>query len=243
MATGYRKIPQNSAGLNLTVLSMNNNLKPTFDEENLLRASGLRIIAGIDEVGRGALAGPVAAGAVILPAKIRFAWLKDVRDSKMLSPKTREGLSEKIKGAAISYSIGLVPPHLIDSIGILNATRLAMKRAIEGLKYRPDSLLIDYLSLPGVSLPQKGVINGDTLCMSIACASIIAKVERDAIMVSFDHLYPGYQFAENKGYGTGEHVDQLEKRGFSPIHRLTFHPKRMLPGFALTNHDEAYRNG
>lgn len=220
---------------------MADNRTPTFNEEKTLWANGCRLVAGIDEVGRGSLAGPVAAGAVILPRKMRGRWLKEVRDSKMLTPKVRERLSAKIKEEAICYSVGFVPPRVIDSIGILNATRLAMKKAIESLKCQPESILIDYLVLPDVSLPQKGVEDGDTLCMSIACASIIAKVTRDAIMVKFDRIYPGYNFIENKGYCTEEHVDQLEKLGYCPIHRLSFHPQRLLPGFenAGSENDEA----
>jgi len=217
---------------------MDENLIPTFDEEKALWSKGCRLIAGIDEVGRGALAGPVAAGAVILPSEIDAEWLKEVRDSKLITPLMRERLSIKIREAALCVGIGLVPPHVIDTIGILNATRLAMKKAIESLRYCPESILIDYLVLPDVTLPQKGVAEGDTRCISIACASIVAKVARDHIMVKFDRIYPGYNFADNKGYCTEEHVERLEKLGPSPIHRLSFHPKRMLPGFENTGKDE-----
>lgn len=220
---------------------MPDNRIPTFKEEKALWKKGCRLVAGIDEVGRGSLAGPVAAGAVILPPEMDAKLLKDVRDSKLLTPKAREHLSTVIKQAAVCIGVGLVPSRVIDSIGILNATRLAMKKAIENLTRHPESILIDYLILPDVALPQKGVSDGDTLCMSIACASIIAKVTRDAIMVKFDRIYPGYNFAGNKGYCTGEHVEKLERLGPSPIHRLSFHPKRMLPGFENTGdrNDEA----
>jgi ribonuclease HII len=217
---------------------MRDNLIPTFDEEKALWSKGCRLIAGIDEVGRGALAGPVAAGAVILPSEIDAEWLGEVRDSKLITPLMRERLSIKIWEAALCVGIGLVPPPVIDTIGILNATRLAMKKAIESLRYCPESILIDYLVLPDVTLPQKGVAEGDTRCISIACASIVAKVARDHIMVKFDRIYPGYNFADNKGYCTEEHVERLEKLGPSPIHRLSFHPKRRLPGFENTGKDE-----
>ena len=217
---------------------MADNQIPTFDEEKALWAKGCRLIAGIDEVGRGALAGPVAAGAVILAPEVDGEWLKDVRDSKLLTPKARERLSIQIREVALCVSVGLVPSRVIDKIGIMNATRLAMKKAIESLKFCPESVLIDYLVLPDVELPQEGVEEGDTRCMSIACASIVAKVARDHIMVKFDRIYPGYNLAQNKGYCTEEHVNRLEKLGPSPIHRLTFHPKRMLPGFENSGEDE-----
>jgi ribonuclease HII len=217
---------------------MTDNRVPTFKEERALWKKGCRLVAGIDEVGRGALAGPVAAGAVILPPGVDARFLQDVRDSKLLTPKARERLSALIKRVAVCTSVGFVPSHLIDAIGISNATRLAMKKAIANLTCYPESILIDYLVVPDIALPQKGVEDGDTLCMSIACASIVAKVARDAIMVKFDHVYPGYNLTDNKGYCTEEHVEKLEKLGPSPIHRLSFHPKRMLPGFENAGDDE-----
>ncbi len=210
---------------------MPENRVPNFKEEKAIWRTGCRLVAGIDEVGRGALAGPVAAGAVVLSPDIDPGLLREVRDSKLLTPRAREKLAVKIRENALCVSVGFVPPHVIDTIGILNATRLAMKKAIEKLDNCPEHILIDYLEIPDLSLPQKGVAEGDTCCVSIACASIVAKVARDEIMVRFDRVYPGYHFAENKGYGTLEHVDCLMKLGPSPIHRLSFHPKRMLPGF------------
>lgn len=197
---------------------------PSFAEERLLRAQGYRLIAGVDEVGRGALAGPVAAAAVILPARMRTAWLDKVRDSKQLTPRMREGLYPKIIKAAIAFGIGTISNDVIDSHGIVKATRLAMKQAIDRLSPRADSLLIDYLSLPEVPLPQKGVLDGDSLCLSIACASIIAKVARDHIMVELDSAYPGYGLAQHKGYGTEEHFSRLQRLGPCPIHRYSFQP-------------------
>ncbi|MFH1032445.1 MAG: ribonuclease HII [Chloroflexota bacterium] len=199
---------------------------PSFDEERAFEAQGYRYIAGIDEVGRGALAGPVAAAAVILPADIDAPWLPLVRDSKELTPQKRQILSRHIKKVAITVGIGFVDSAVVDGQGIVKATRLAMKLAIRQLSPAPEILLIDYFRLPGVKLPQKGVINGDSLCFSIACASIVAKVARDSLMKKLDRTYPGYRFARNKGYGTEEHIACLRRFGACPIHRLSFQPVR-----------------
>ena len=202
----------------------NNRQKPTFAEEKALHSQGYRLIAGVDEAGRGALAGPVMAAAVILPCGIRAEWLDRVRDSKMLSPQQRELLFDYINDSAISLAFAMSDNEVIDASGIARATRLAMKSAVEKLSPEPQHLLIDYFSLPEVTLPQKGVTDGDSLCYSIACASIVAKVARDRLMVQLDSLYPGYGLARHKGYGTREHLAGLEKLGPSPIHRLTFRP-------------------
>ncbi|OGO21341.1 MAG: ribonuclease HII [Chloroflexi bacterium RBG_16_50_9] len=200
--------------------------KPTFAEEKLLQAEGYRLIAGIDEVGRGALVGPVVAAAVVLPQHIKARWRVRVRDSKQLRPAAREFLSDCIREAAISVGIGATPPDVIDARGIARATRLAMKSAIEQLLPPPQYLLIDYIRLPEVSLPQKGVRDGDSLCFSIACASIVAKVARDRIMVELDAVYPGYGLAEHKGYGTRQHLACLRRFGPCPVHRRSFLPVR-----------------
>ncbi len=199
---------------------------PSFAEEEILAAQGYQRIAGIDEVGRGALAGPVVAAAVILPRHIDAPWLSEVRDSKQLTPAKRELLFHRIHEVAISIGIGLIPHHLIDAHGIVKATRLAMKLAVERLSPPAESLLIDYMRLPEVRLPQKGITNGDSLCFSIACASIIAKVARDRLMVEFDRIYPGYGLAQHKGYGTREHLECLTRLGPCPIHRQSFKPVR-----------------
>jgi len=201
---------------------------PSFIEEQLLEAQGYERIAGVDEVGRGALAGPVVAAAVILPRGVDTPWLNEVRDSKLLTPAKRELLFNLIYGTAVAVGIGATAHELIDKMGIVAATRLAMKEAVELLSPQPESLLIDYMRLPEVELPQKGITNGDDLCYSIACASIIAKVARDRLMVTFDSVYPGYGLARHKGYGTREHFARLVKLGPCPIHRRTFRPVKQI---------------
>jgi ribonuclease HII len=203
---------------------------PSFVEEEMLEAQGYQRIAGIDEVGRGALAGPVVAAAVILPHHIEAPWFSEVKDSKQLTPARREVLFHRIHEVAISIGIGLVPHYLIDAQGIIKATCLAMKLAVDQLSPPPESLLIDYMRLPEVRLPQKGITHGDSLSMSIACASIIAKVARDELMVAFDKIYPGYGLAQHKGYGTKGHLACLSRLGPCPIHRQSFRPVRDIMG-------------
>ncbi len=208
---------------------MTNNLQmPSFAEERILEAQGYRYIAGIDEVGRGALAGPVVAAAVILPLHIDTPWLSLVKDSKQLSPAKRELLFHHIYEIAISIGVGVTPHKVIDTQGIIKATRLAMRLAIDQLSPPPESLLIDYILLPEVKLPQKGITNGDSLCFSIACASIIAKVTRDHLMIELDRAYSGYGLAHHKGYGTKEHLACLCRLGPSSIHRHSFKPVKDL---------------
>ena len=203
---------------------------PSFTEERDLKTRGYRIIAGVDEVGRGALMGPVVAAAVILPVNFRAAWRREVRDSKQLSPARRQRLYEYIKEKAVATAIGTISPQEIDNIGIAKATRLAMQAAVEKLVPEPQYLLIDYLHLTEVPIPQKGITYGDSICFSIACASIIAKVHRDRMVTEMDNLYPGYRFARHKGYGTKEHIALLRRRGPCPVHRRTFNPVRELLG-------------
>lgn len=199
---------------------------PNLNYEDEFKSQGYELIAGIDEVGRGALAGPVVAGAVILPYPASLPWLGLVRDSKELDSRKRESLFELINKEAVAVGIGIVPPQVIDSINILKATKLAMVQAVEKLPKQPSFLLIDRLSLSQCPIPQRGITRGDKLCLSIACASIIAKVTRDRMMEEFDRTYPGYGFAQHKGYGTGVHLSCLRKLGPSPIHRLYFAPVR-----------------
>lgn len=172
----------------------------------------------MDEAGRGPLAGPVVAAAVILPE----VEIKDLKDSKRLSEKKREKICEEIKDLAISYSLGIVEVKIIDKINILGATFLAMKKAIKGLKVKPDYVLVDGRDELDISLPQRAVIGGDAQCISIAAASILAKVTRDRIMIEYDQIYPQYGFAKHKGYGTLLHKERLKKYGPCVLHRLSF---------------------
>jgi ribonuclease HII len=195
-------------------------LDPDFAEERELWAQGYRLVAGVDEVGRGCLAGPVVVGAVILPAR----WLPvGLRDSKILKPHDRERLADEIVDRAVAWAIAAVQPTLIDRINILQATLLASQLAASRLPVRPDALLLDgALHLPELSIHQRVVIDGDRLCASVAAASVIAKVARDRLMVRLDARYPGYDLARNKGYAAPEHRAGLRAHGTSPIHRLTF---------------------
>ena len=199
-------------------------MPPSFAEEREFEAQGYQRVAGIDEAGRGALAGPVVAAAIILPCHMDAPWLAQVKDSKQLSPARRELLFHHIHRTAIAIGIGMAPHEVIDTQGIVKATRSAMKLAIDRLSPPPQSLLIDYLLLPDVPLPQRGITDGDSLCLSIACASIVAKVTRDRLMIGLDKIYPGYGLAQHKGYGTKEHLACLHQLGPSPIHRQSFKP-------------------
>lgn len=176
-------------------------------------------LCGIDEVGRGPLAGPVVAGAVILPEDCEILYLND---SKKLSEKKRELLYDEIMEKAIAVGIGAVSPERIDEINILQATYEAMRIAISRLSVRPDLLLNDAVTIPQVDIPQVPIIKGDAKSVSIAAASIIAKVTRDRMMVQYEDLYPGYEFASNKGYGSARHIAALKKIGPCPIHRRSF---------------------
>lgn len=176
-------------------------------------------VCGIDEVGRGPLAGPVMAAAVILPKNCDILY---INDSKKLSPKKREEMAKKIEEIAISIGYGVVDEKIIDEINILNATKRAMKIAIENLSVKPDFCLIDSVKLDNVSISQKSFTKGDEKSMSIAAASIVAKVKRDKYMVEISKKYPEYNFEKNKGYGTKEHIYMLKKYGYSDIHRKTF---------------------
>ena len=176
-------------------------------------------ICGIDEAGRGPFAGPVVAGAVILPVGLKIEGLND---SKQVSPKRREELYDVIMDQAVSVGVGMASPGRIDEINILQATYEAMKHAVEDLDVVPDLLLNDAVTIPQIPIRQVGIIKGDGRSLSIAAASIIAKVTRDRMMVDYDEIYPEYGFANNKGYGSKEHIEALKKYGPCPIHRSTF---------------------
>jgi len=199
---------------------------PTMQEEQLLLAKGYRFIAGIDEAGRGALAGPVAAAAVVLPAGADFPWLAQVHDSKLLSPRQREALYPCIKRDALAVGVAMVSPQDIDNMGILPATLLAMRMAAAQLAPQADFLLIDGTQAPHSKLPRKTIVRGDRLCLSIACASIVAKVTRDNLMCELDRQYPGYGLAQHKGYGTEQHLSCLRQLGACRIHRHSFAPMK-----------------
>jgi len=180
---------------------------------------GYKLIAGVDEVGRGPLAGPVVAAAVILGEGV---IIPGVNDSKKLSEAKREFLYDEIKSKALCCSIGIVDEKIIDEVNILNATYLAMKKALEGLSERPEYILLDAVTLKDINIPQKSIIKGDSLSLSIAAASIIAKVERDRIVSDYDKIYPNFSFSKHKGYGTREHIECIKKYGLLPIHRKSF---------------------
>ena len=188
--------------------------------ERRLWSSGRSHIAGVDEVGRGPLAGPVVAAAVILPQDFDVLGIDD---SKKLSPKKREELFEVIKEKALAWSVGWVGPERVDEINILEATKEAMTQAVQGLSLQPDHVLIDgNFTVRALALPQTAIVKGDANSTSIAAASILAKVTRDRYMEEMDAVYPGYAFASNKGYGTKAHYDGLKAQGPTPIHRKTF---------------------
>lgn len=178
-----------------------------------------KYICGIDEVGRGPLAGPVVACAVILPKEAYYRYLND---SKKVTQKRREKLYDEITNEAVAYSLGVVSPQIIDEINILQATYKAMQEAISGLSVKPDKILVDAVHIPDISIPQVSIVKGDAKSVSIAAASIVAKVYRDRMMADYDKLYPEYCFAKNKGYGTKAHMEALRTIGISPIHRKTF---------------------
>ncbi len=176
-------------------------------------------ICGVDEAGRGPLAGPVVAGAVILPSDCTILYLND---SKKLSAVKRDQLFDEIKEKAIAYGVGIVSPERIDEINILQATYEAMQQAIANMSVSPDMLLVDAVTIPNISVKQVGIIKGDAKSVSIAAASILAKVTRDRLMVEYDSLFPEYGFAGHKGYGSANHIEAIKKNGPCPIHRKTF---------------------
>ncbi len=206
--------------------------RPDIWYEEQLWSRGYRWIAGIDEAGRGAWAGPVVAAFAILP---RYLLRVDdifcaVNDSKLLSARARERCYDLVVECALCYGVGVASADEIDHVGIVPATRVAMRRAVFHAPIRPDYLLIDALPLPGVDCVQCAIIKGDRHCLSIAAASVVAKVTRDRQMIAFDKRFPGYGWARNKGYGTREHRQALHELGTTPYHRHSFAPIRALEG-------------
>jgi ribonuclease HII len=201
-------------------------LVPHLSEEYKLHSAGHARVAGLDEAGRGAWAGPVCAAAVVLPLDHPdlLSLLSGVRDSKQLSPKQREALLPVILEIAEAVGVGWATPSEVDSLGIVPATRQAFARAVSGLDGRVDALLLDHLLLPGVRLPQHALPKADVHCLSVAAASIVAKVNRDRLMVALDSDFPGYGLAQHKGYGTRQHREALVQLGPSPIHRKSWRP-------------------
>lgn len=196
---------------------------PTEEFEQEARRCGYRRVAGVDEAGRGPLAGPVVAAAVILPVCCRLAGLDD---SKQISEGERRRLYAEILAIATAVGIGSADAGEIDSLNILEATRLAMRRAIESVAPAPDYLLIDAVPLPAVRIPARPIIKGDALSMSIAAASVVAKVTRDRLMTTYHEAFPQYNFSSHKGYGTADHLERLARYGPCAIHRMTFAPVR-----------------
>jgi ribonuclease HII len=203
-------------------------LRPTLNRERRLLRRGFTRIAGLDEAGRGAWAGPLAAAAVILPVGRRAlrSALAGVRDSKQMTPAQRTSAAEVIRSLAVDWSVGCASAAEVDCIGPLRATRLAMLRAVRGLRVFPDHLMIDHLLLPESGLPQTAVTHGDALSLSIAAASVLAKTWRDVQMAALDARYPGYGFARHKGYGTGVHAEGIARLGVCPEHRRSYAPIR-----------------
>ena len=203
---------------------------PTFDEEAALWSQGYRCIAGVDEVGRGPVAGPVVAAAVVLfPPEGELPWLKQVRDSKQLTARQRAGLEPCIRAEAFAVGVGVVSPMVIDRIGIAPACREAMRRALADLPCRPDFAVIDGRDRLTLEQPHKLVVKGDGSVLSVAAASIVAKVYRDALMIRLDACCSGWGFARHKGYATAEHLAAIQRLGPSVAHRRSFFPFRQPP--------------
>ena len=192
-----------------------------FDFELQARSDGFCFVAGVDEVGRGCLAGPVVAAACILDCEAKVP--DKLNDSKKLTAKQRERIAEELKCCAVAYSIGVVEPEVIDRINILEASKLAMVKAIEGLQPAADHLLLDAVQLRQLALPQKAIIKGDSISYSIAAASVIAKTYRDALMCEYDAQFPRYGFAKHKGYAAAVHLAALREHGPCVLHRRSFH--------------------
>ena len=203
---------------------------PTLQKEIALLEQGYRFVAGLDEAGRGAWAGPVVAAAVILPSNRPHLseTLAGLRDSKKLNKDKREQFFVLIQKTALAVSVGAAPAEMVDQINVIGATRYAMQQALTNLSTPPDYLLLDYLRLPDIDLPQDAFAKADDLSLTVAAASVIAKVTRDRLMVEFSQKYPGYDFDRHKGYGTPAHRAALARQGPCPLHRMSYKPLKVL---------------
>jgi ribonuclease HII len=202
-------------------------LRHLLKYESELWSQGFNFIAGVDEAGVGPMAGPVVAGAVVLPRDYK---LRALDDSKKLDEATRRELARRIKADAVTWAVGVAQVEEIDDLNIYHAGLLAMRRAVEGLSSKPDFILVDARIIPDCALPQRGIVRGDSLSACIAAASVIAKTARDSMMIELDEQYPGYGFAGHKGYSTPRHFDALRRLGASPIHRRSYRPVREVLG-------------
>ena len=201
---------------------------PTFDEERQLFAQGFNEVAGLDEAGRGPIAGPVVAGVAVLPKNLSGDWVTLIRDSKQMTEAQREEAYGHLQDNAVGIAAGIGTTSEIDSKGIVGATRLAMKRALSQLPFDPQFLLLDAFPLPGVNIHQKAIIHGDAISLSIAAASIVAKVTRDRMMKEADADFPNYGFASHKGYASATHLAALDSHGPCALHRYSFEPVRTM---------------
>jgi ribonuclease HII len=225
VATRSQPRPDREVSPSAAKLRLLKRLRCTLKYEKLAWASGAKLVAGVDEVGRGSLFGPVVAAAVVLDSSYR---IRGLRDSKLLPAERREILAERIREHAIGWSIAAVDAARIDQINIYHASRLAMHQAVQQLQPAPDHLLIDAMRLD-LELPQRAIIHGDALSASIAAASILAKVERDRMITQWDPVFPVYALKSNKGYSTPKHLAALREYGPSPLHRQSFAPVWQAP--------------
>ena len=219
----------------LAIMTAGTRPLPSTAYEEALWASGSRFVAGVDEVGRGPLAGPVFAAAVILDHSRRPSWMSELRDSKELPAGERERLATAIRDEGLAFGLGWASVAEIDVWGIAPANKTAMTRALEALRREPDHVLIDGPATLPLSLPQRAIVDGDALCSSIAAASIVAKVARDSLMRAIDHVYPGYDFGRNKGYATRDHLARLAEHGACAYHRRSWLSVRRHAGLGASD--------